>query len=266
MILQNMTPEEKMKQTLKLRESVPEIAIAWAQRNERTMHRTKTFPQFYTFDRDVPGMGKWTMVVTAECKSSIRKGIFAISAYQTFHVPYAKDKKNIGTGIYLFEGNDNGDTLLYEFSPHYFLRFRQRFVEPKGITQPSFPSLVKMMLKEHFQGMDRTTKGFKAIREDDGKVHIVPTDEYDRYSGYDNLISFTPNGLSLGMSSCGRKYYCYTTFVGNDDLYEDQLREQQEMMKERQRIGFLQRNDPFKVDAVRSKWITEDGKVLSEWK
>ena len=84
-----------MKQALKLRESVPEIAIAWAQRNERTMHRTKTFPQFYTFDRDVPGMGKWTMVVTAECKSSIRKGIFAISAYQTFHVPYAKDKKNI---------------------------------------------------------------------------------------------------------------------------------------------------------------------------
>lgn len=265
MILQTMTPEEKIRQAEKIRDSISEMALTWAKHNYRTLHRTKNFPQFYTFDRDIPGMGTWTMVVTAESKASIRKGVFAISAYQTFHVPYARDRKNIGTGIYLFEGNDSGDTLLYEYSPHYFLRFRQRFVEPKGIKQPSFAALVRMVLKEHFYGMDRTTKGFKAIREEDGKVHIVKVEEYDRYKGYDNLISFSRNGLSLGMSSAERRYFCYTTFVGNDNLHEDQVKEQQQMMKERDNIGFRHRNNPFYLEGVKSQWVTTDGQVIMDF-
>ena len=266
MILQSMTPEEKVNQMYKIKPYVYEYAMAWATRNYNIIRRTKVFPTLYTFDRDVPGMGTWTMVATAESKSNIRKNIIAMSAYQKFHVPYAKDKKNIGTGIFLFEGTDDGTILCLEFSPHCFLRFRQRMIEPKGITQPPFPQLVKRVLTEHHSGMDTTVKGFKAIRDDDGKVKIVKTDEHDRYQGYDNLITYTKNGLFLGMAAANRKYFCYTTFVSNDELFDDQRQEQEKMMKERTKNDFAHRNSPFSKTEVKKKWSLTDGTPLTDWK
>lgn len=266
MILQSMTPEEKVKQMQHLKPYVYDYAMAWATRNYNIIRRTKVFPTMYTFDREVQGMGTWTMVATAESKANIRKNIIAMSAYQKFHVPHAKDRKNIGTGIFLFEGTDDGITLCLEFSPHCFLRFRQRMIEPKGITQPPFPQLVKRVLAEHHNGMDTTIKGYKAVRDNEEKVRIVKTDENDRYQGYDNLITYTKNGLFLGMAAAERKYFCYTTFVSNDELFENQREEQQRMMKERMKDDFEHRNTPFRESKVNHRWMLADGKTLTDWK
>lgn len=266
MILQSMTPEEKVRQMYQLKPYVYDNAMTWATRNYNTIRRTKVFPTLYTFDREVPGMGTWTMVATAESKANIRKNIIAMSAYQKFHVPNAKDRKNIGTGIFLFEGSDDNILFCLEFSPHCFLRFRQRIIEPKGITQPSFSQLVKRVLAEHHTGMDTTTKGFKAVREENGKVRIVKTNEQDRYQGYDNLITYTKNGLFLGMSAADRKYFCYTTFVSNDELFDDQREKQQEMMKERMKNDFNNRNTPFVKTEIKHQWTLTDGTPLTDWK
>lgn len=266
MILQSMTPEEKVKQMEKMKPLVFENTTAWAARNFNTVRRTKVFPTIYTFDRNIPGMGTWTMVATAENKANIKKNIIAISAYQKFHVPYAKDKDNIGTGIFLFEGYDEGTVLCLEFSPHFFLRFRQRLIEQKGITQPSFPQLVKRMLMEHHTGMDTTFKEYKTLRDENGKVRIVKTDENDRYKGYDNLITYTKSGLFLGMAADKRRYFCYTTFVSNDELFDDQREIQQQMIKERAMNDFSNRNNPFNKTNVMCRWTLTDGTPISEWK
>ena len=265
MILQSMTPEEKVRQMEKLKPFIYELATAWASRNFNTIRRTKVFPTMYTFEKDIPGMGLWTIIITAENKANVRKNVIAMSAYQKFHVPYAKDKKNIGTGIFLFEGSDDGKIFCQEFSPHCFLRFRQRMIEPKGIVQPPFGQLVKRVLTEHHNGMDSTIRGYKAYRDDDGKVKIVKTDENDRYQGYDNLITYTRNGLFLGMSAAARRYFCYTTFISNDELFDDQKETQKIMMKERQRNDFLNRNTPFVKHEVKKSWTLTDGTRLTDW-
>ena len=75
MILQSMTPEEKVRQMQHLKPYVYDYAMAWATRNYNIIRRTKVFPTMYTFDREVQGMGTWTMVATAESKANIRKNI-----------------------------------------------------------------------------------------------------------------------------------------------------------------------------------------------
>ncbi len=262
MILQSMTPEEKVKQMEVMRPSIVEIAMQWVNRNSNLLRRTKVFPTMYTFDRNIPGMGMWTIIATVENKTNIKKGVFTVSAYQKFHVPYSKNKDNIGTGVYLFDANDEGGVFCLEFSPHCFLRFRQRLIDRKRIVQPSFPQLVKRVIMEYRTGMDTTLKGYKTIQEIDGKVRIIKTDDYDRYEGYDNLVSYTKNGLLLGMAADNRRYFCYTSFVSNEDLFEDQRREQLQMLKEREDYDFRSRNNPFDVFGVKRSLKLSDGTFL----
>ena len=261
-----MTPEEKVRQMEIIKPLLCDHITKWVSHNISTVRRTKVFPTMYTFDRNIPGMGIWTLVATAESKANIKKNTITVSAYQKFYVPHAKNKDNIGTGFFLFKGSDDGLVLCQEYSPHCINRFRQRLIEPKGIAQPSFSQIVKRIMIEHFYGVDTTVKGFKVVRDENNMVQIVKSDENDRYKGYDNLITYTKNGLFLGIAAANRRYFCYTTFVSNEELYDDQLQMQKDMIKERTNNDFANRNNPFAKNYNQTRWILKDGTPLSEWK
>ena len=170
MILPTMTPEEKVKQMEKMKPLLHEAAMGWMNRNHKIVFKTKVFPTFYTFERTFEGMGKWTVIVKAESKAILKKEIVTVLGYQTYVVSHAKLESNNGVGIYLFNAHNEDSIMCDEFPPHYFNQFRKRFVEARGLSQPDFPNLVKMVLREHHDAMDETITDLNVKLDDDARL------------------------------------------------------------------------------------------------
>ena len=247
MILQTMTPDEKVRQMECLFDPLNFAATDWVRRNARAVFRTKTFPSFFTSEVDLSGMGmgRWTLVVTAGSKSDLKKRVLSFRAYQTYHVARAKNPTNIGTGIWMFDASDDGVVRMKDFPPHYFCRLRERFIEPKGIVQPDFPSLVRMMLGLHHSSMDETIMGLKFEKDDTGHYALVKDTSADRQEGFCNLVTYHRQGISLGVSACQRRYFLWTTYVPNSLLYQDQIEGQKKRLAELKKLELQQRYDPF---------------------
>lgn len=240
-----MTPEEKVKQMEKVKPLLLEAATNWMKRNQKIVFKTKVFPTFYMFERTFEGMGKWTVIVEAESKAVLKKGIISVKGYQTFIVSHAKLESNNGMGIYLFNAHNEEITMCNEFPPHYFNQFRKRFVEAKGLAQPDFPNLVRMVLREHHDAMDGTMTGLKVKLDKDDQLCFEETEEYNRQAGFKNLITYSRNGISLGLSGADRRYFNFTTFVSNEMLKDNQVEAQQECLKEQLSIRYKTDLDPF---------------------
>jgi len=134
-------------------------------------------------------------------------------------------------GIYLFNAH-NEDTIMFnEFPPHYFNQFRKRFVEARGLAQPDFPNLVKMVLREHHDAMDETVTDLKIKLYDDDRMYFEENEEYNRQAGFKNLITYSRNGISLGLSGANRRYFNFTTFISNEMLKDNQVEAQKECLK-----------------------------------
>lgn len=244
MIVVTMTPEEKVKQMKKLLPMLKEIVPPVLERNIKKLLRVKVFPSFLTKEVDIEGMGHWTLVIEAETRSAIKKGIVAIFAYQKFFIHKAKNPLNNGTGIYVFNSDDQNNVTCYEYSPHFFNRLRERYVEPKGITQPPFPDLVKMLLKMTSSAMDISVKGLKPVR-DSGGYKWVRDEEHGHYKGKDDLITVTREGILYGTSEADRRYFGFTTYIGVDDFREDQRELVERELKKLREIEYKRRLDPL---------------------
>lgn len=203
------------------------------------------YPAFVVTPADIQGMGKWHVIIEAESKSSIRKGVACIRAYQTFHVSRAKNQSNNGIGIYLFNADDYGKVQCQEFPPHYFNRLRTRYIAPKGIVQPDFHHLVLEMLRIHHNSMDVVIKGLTLRKDADGMYSMTRDNSIDRQEGYDNMISYHKEGVSLGVSAEGKGYWNFTTFVPNSKLRDGQSAMQQKMMAEIRELELRRQTNPF---------------------
>lgn len=258
MILQTMNPEEKVRECEKMLKPLMVAATVWV-RKHSAVFKTKTFPSIYSFEQDFTGMGRWVVLIIAESKNNLRKGILCIKAYQTFHVVHAKDSKNIGIGVWMFDANDDGVVSCHEFPPHYFARVRERLITPRGIVQPTFSQLVKVVVREHLDSMDETTEGYTWRQDMNGKYSIVRDGSIDRQKGYDSLVTYHQNGISIGLSAVSRRYFLFTTFVDNGLLYENQLREQKKRLRELLPYLHAQRKNPFGASYEKYEWHpTED--------
>lgn len=238
MILQNMTPQEKVAQMEKLRPSLISCAREWVDRpynSKLLFKKTKSFPSFYIFEKEIDGMGRWSIVISIESKSLMRKEYYGISAYQTYFISGGKDESNNGIGLYLFSVYDYNIDLskCEEFPPHYFNQFRKRFIESRGLVQPSFSDLIKIVLRELSESVNEIHKA-----GDDG---IKP--------GYDNFINYSKNGISLGLSCVDGRYSNYTTYISKEMLKDNQLMAQTENLRNLSLSGFWHKvnNDPLEM-------------------
>jgi len=249
MILPTMTPEEKVRQMEKMKPLLHEAVMSWMNRNHKIVFKTKVFPTFYTFERVFEGMGKWTVIVTAESKAVLKKGIINVKGYQTYTVSHAKLESNNGMGIYLFNAENEDTIMCNEFPPHFFNQFRKRFVEAKGLSQPDFPNLVKMVLREHHDAMDETVTGLTVKLDDDDRLYYEENEEYNRQAGFKNLITYSRNGISLGLSGADRRYFNFTTFVSNEMLKDNQIEAQRESLRHQLSFRHKADLDPFAPQA-----------------
>lgn len=252
MILPNMSPEEKVGQMEKIKPLLYDAALNWMKRNQKIVFKTKVFPTFYTFEQTFDGMGKWTVIVEAESKAILKKGIISVRGYQTYIVSHAKQNSNNGIGIYLLNTNDQSTIMCNEFPPHYFNQFRKRFVEARGLAQPDFPSLVKMVLREHYGAMDETMTELTLKLDDDDRLYYEENEDFTRKAGFKNLITYSRNGISLGLSGAGRRYFNFTTFVSNEMLKDNQTEAQQ--LNLRDQLGYQYQLDRDPLSAKYSKF------------
>ena len=89
MILQNMTPEEKINQASRLELDLRSSALSWVENNQRTLKKRKTYPFRHVIRREYKGMGKWNIILGFSEKPNFRKGVmFSSNAYQKFYVDY----------------------------------------------------------------------------------------------------------------------------------------------------------------------------------
>ena len=129
--------------------------------------------------------------------------------------------------------------------PHYFNQFRKRFVEARGLSQPDFPNLVKMVLREHHGAMDETLTGLTVMLDDDDRLYYEENEEYNRKAGFKNLITYSRNGISLGLSGAGRRYFNFTTFVSNEMLKDNQAEAQRDSLRHQLSYRHKADLDPF---------------------
>jgi len=262
MILPTMTPEEKVAQMQKLKPWLMAMVTDSLRRDSRWVRKAKTFPVMNVLPPiDITGMGRWTVIITVGSKGEARKGIASVMAYQKFQVSHGKPE-NIGTGIYVFDGNDAGEVFCNEYAPHYFNRFRKREIEARrGIVQPDFDTLVRMVLREDFTGMDYTIRGLLIKENPDGTIDMQRDVEYDRQEGYTNYACYMKHGIGYGLSAANRHYFHFTTFIGLADMKPDQLKVMQEAMAHRRESDFRQQQDPFYVEGVKREFLDKNVRI-----
>ena len=247
MILQTMTPEEKYSQMRTIDNYIRNMPFNKRVRIYKILSKAKNFPYFYTKDEEIPGMGVWTIMCEAESKSNIRKGVICVSAFQKYFISHAKESINNGAGIYSYQGSDDGEFRCFDFTPHYFNRFRERYVEPKGIKRPNFLELVKMVFRVHHISMDTWNNGYYLRKDEEGKYYIAKDDSGIKKKGYGNLITYHRDGISLGVHSCNKGYVNFTTFVSNDLLKKEQEERKKRMMEELRQYEYQLRLNPYAV-------------------
>ena len=233
MVLQNMTPEEKIRQMEILHPYINALAKRASQKSFDLLKRASRYPAFlFLPEREITGMGVWTVVVTVDSKKDAMKGRYTCSAFQTFRVSHSKNPANNGIGIWLCHSQVGMGVWCCEYPPHYFNRVRERLIAIRGIVQPDFRQLLREVFRFHHHSLLVINEGTVIKKGEDGLYDVVKDENLQRRPGYDNMAAFHKEGISLGISY-DRKYFLYTTFVSNDLLKRTQV----EMQKENVRLS-----------------------------
>lgn len=227
MILQTMTPEEKIRQASRLDFDIRSSALSWVEHNQRTLKKRKAYPFQHIIRREYKDMGTWNIILGFGEKPNFRKGVtFSSNAYQKFYVDYGSKAENIGAGIYMIGGTMRSDGIqqgvsFYEFSPHFFHRFKQRYLERHNITVDGFEEMALMAIDAVRITMvsDAVYHHFGYSEKENG---FLRSQNIPRFEGYDNLALFTRHGIILGISRPGKHYECYLTYVDREDFYKGQ--------------------------------------------
>lgn len=223
MLLQNMTPEEKLRQVSRLELDVRDSGRSWVEHNQRLLKKHQTYPYTHVISREYKGMGRWNIVLNFPEKPVFRKGVFfSTRAYQKFYVEKAAKAENIGAGIYLLGGSQEnrgvgGGTSLYEYSPHFFLRYRQRYIDRYHISVSNFEDVIMSAI----ESLSHTMCMSNSVKLDKEDNDFLRMQGIPRLDGYDNLVLFTRHGIVFGLSR-GNYYECFLTYVSREDFYEGQ--------------------------------------------
>lgn len=223
MILPTMTPEEKVRQASRLELDIRFAARSWVEHNQRLLKMRKNFPYVHVIKRDFKDMGTWNILLSFKEKPNFKKGVlFASNAFQKFYVTKAAKPENLGAGVYFIGGAQirhgipgNG-TTFYEFTPHFFNRYRERFLAVNNMDGMSFNDLFMHVYNDINIGIspDPDMVSGEEFNSKFSKAINVP-----RVAGYDNLVLFIRHGMCLGFSSPKDDYLCYLTYVGRDDFF-----------------------------------------------
>ena len=93
--------------------------------------------------------------------------------------------------------------------------------------------------------MDETMTGLKVKLDEDDQLYYEETEEYNRQTGFKNLITYSRNGISLGISGADRRYFNFTTFISNEMLKDNQVEAQQHNLKQQLSIRYSTDRAPF---------------------
>lgn len=216
-----MTPEEKVRQASRLMLDIRSSALSWVEHNQRLLKKRQSFPFTHVIQRDYKGMGRWNIILSFEEKPNFRKGVlFSSNAYQKFYVDKGAKAENIGAGIYFLgpSGSGQSGVSFHELSPHFFNRFRERYVNRHHIPVKGFDDLVMLALEmlHHTIVCDRLFE-YLSVEE---KNSFMRSQHIPHYEGYDNLALYTRHGIVFGMSQ--KNYDCYVTYVDREDFYQGQ--------------------------------------------
>lgn len=248
MILQNMTPEEKIRQASRLELDFRLSALSWVENNQRLLKKRKTYPFRHVIRREYKGMGKWHIIIGFSEKPNFRKGVmFSLNAYQKFYVDYGTKAENIGAGIYMIGGSMMSDGLqlgisFYEFSPHFFHRFKQRYLERNNISVDSFDDMALMAIDAVRITLVSNTV-YHYFGHSEKENDFLRRQNIPRYEGYENLALFTRHGIILGMFR--QHYECYVTYVDREDFYKSQQDIYGDVVKLYDLHDKLLENDPY---------------------
>lgn len=223
MILPTMTPEEKVRQASRLELDIRLSARSWVEHNQRLLKMRKSYPFVHVIKRDFKEMGIWNIIISFQEKPNFRKGfLYSTNAYQKYYVCKGTKAENIGAGVYFFGGSPPCDgmpgngTTFYELTPHFFNRYRQRYLAVNGMEGISFNDLFLKVYEDINIGISPSPDILDG--EDFGDkwrdAFNIP-----RISGYDNLVMFIRHGLCLGFSSRRGDYQCFLTYIGRNEFF-----------------------------------------------
>lgn len=223
MILQTMTPEEKLRQSSRIEIDIRYAAHSWVEHNQRMLKMRKTYPFVHIIKRNFKDMGTWNIILSFPEKPNFRKGfVFSSNAYQKFYVTHAKDKDNIGVGVYFIGGSHNSNgvptcgTTFYEFTPHFLNRYCQRFL---GVNEREDMSFHEFFLQVYHDISVGVTPDPLSFDNDVLGNKFREALNIPRVAGYDNLMLFIHHGLCLGFNTPRCDYICFLTYVGRNDFF-----------------------------------------------
>lgn len=223
MILPTMTPEEKVRQASRLELDIRLAARSWVSHNQRMLKMRQSYPYVHVIKRDFKEMGIWNIILTFQEKPNFRKGfLFSSNAYQKFYVTKGSKAENIGAGVYFIGGSQpcNGmpgnGTTFYEFTPHFFNRYRQRYLAVNDLEDLGFNDLFLKVYNDINIGISPAPDNLDG---DDYGDKWREAFNISRIEGYDNLVMFIRHGLCLGFSTHRGDYQCFLTYIGSNDFF-----------------------------------------------
>ena len=235
MILQKMTPEEKIAEAKKIISWLDETIGRWVDYNMRVLKKRKTYPFCPNIKRKLDNFGEWNITLYFSAKPKNFKSIyFTYDAWQKFFVSRSDKVENIGAGLYLLGGNSQGGIIFSEFTPHFINRFKERYFLRQG-KKADFLSIVNELLEAANNAIQcESTKLIERYIDKKGISHFI---KIPHYKGYDNFSIFLKQGLCLGIQR-RNEYYCFLTFIGEEELFDNQkeiMTEAEKIMEERRR-------------------------------
>ena len=223
MILQNMTPEEKVRQASKLELDIRYAARSWVEHNQRLLKKRQTYPYTHVIKREFKDMGVWYIMISFQEKPRFNKGVlFSSNAYQKYYVSKGTKAENIGAGIYFVGGGPMRDgyqsthTTFYELTPHFFNRYRERYLNVVGKGDMSFIDMFMSVYHDINVGISPDPEVFS----DEGDEKFFRAMNVPRVPGYDNLALFIRHGLCLVFTTHKEDYLCYLTYVGHEEFFK----------------------------------------------
>ena len=221
MILQTMTPEEKACQAKRIEFDIDLSVLSWIEHNKRMLKKRQSYPYTHVIKRSYKNMGEWNIIIEFPVKPRFAKDFdLYISAYQKYYVTRSRKAENIGCGVYFVSRSYHGENKfrIFELTPHYFNRYRERFVNRMGLDDISFSDLILFVQQEI--RLPLFINGEKLDKSLDEKFY--DSLNLPRYKGYDNFAAFSSNGLSLGYGLKNGDFMCFLTFLGEQDLHDTQ--------------------------------------------
>ena len=259
MILNNMTPKEKIAQAEKLFGIIDRISDKWVEDNLHSLKKRKIYPFTQHIKRNFAEFGEWNLSMQFKSRPNIRRGVeYSIHSWQRYFVNRSDKVENIGAGLYFVGETAKGGVGFNEFTPHFFNRFKERYFQRLN-KQCDFGTIVEELMK----GMEHalicnSPKILEKKLPHSKKTKVV---NIPHYEGYDNFAAFIPQGLCLGIHKSDY-YYCFLTFVGEDELFENQ----NYLYQEASRIIQILQNRDYKSPQQRGFRIEEAQRLRDYYK